>query len=232
MSSGGTSPSGDRRALADLRVSYDAGQLSVDDLTGNPLRQFLRWLQEARAAGVAEVNAMILGTVDTDGQPSARTVLLKGVDERGFTFYTNLESRKGAELAATGRASLVFPWYPMHRQVVVIGAAELVPRDEVDAYFATRPRDSQLGAWTSRQSAVIDSRSVLDTRFAQLEERFPEGTAIPTPQFWGGWLVRPLTVEFWQGRTSRLHDRLRFRSLAQRADLGHDAHWTVERLSP
>lgn len=232
MSSGSAPPPDDLQGLAEMRLSYDLGELSIDDLLPTPLLQFRSWLVDARASGVAEANAMVLGTVAADGQPSARTVLLKGADERGFTFYTNLESRKGGELAATPRASLVFPWYPLHRQVVVVGAAELLPRAEVDTYFGSRPRGSQLGAWTSRQSAVIENRDVLDACFAELQTRFPAGTEIPTPEFWGGWLVRPLTIEFWQGRVSRLHDRLRFRAVRPGADLARDRDWLVERLAP
>jgi len=214
----------------ELRVSYEQGTLAEADLAGSPLEQFRRWFDEACAAGVAEPNAMVLGTA-ADGQPSARTVLLKGVDERGFVFFTNLTSRKGVELAANPRASLVFPWLALHRQVIVIGRALLVSRAETAAYFHSRPRDSQLGAWASRQSEVIADRRVLDERAAATRERFP-GT-VPVPDFWGGVLLAPATVEFWQGRPSRLHDRLRYRwrGPAESVDLGAE-DWAVERLSP
>lgn len=210
----------------------NAGALILGDLRSTPLDQFESWFAEATAAGLAEPNAMVLGTADVDGQPSARTVLLKGVDDRGFTFFTNLESQKGTDLAANPRLSLVFPWHAVHRQVVVIGGAVLLGRDEVETYFATRPRGSQLGAWASRQSTVIDDRCVLDERVASLASRYPEGTPIPAPDFWGGWLVRPRTVEFWQGRDSRLHDRLRFRAVAENCSMAAVADWLVERLSP
>lgn len=217
--------------IADLRVSYELGSLEEADLDPAPLTSFRRWFAEAVDAGLDEPNAMVLGTADASGAPSSRTVLLKDVDARGFVLYTNLASRKGRELAANPRASLCFPWYAMHRQVVVIGRGELVPREEVEAYFRSRPRASQLGAWTSRQSEVIAAREVLDERHAELEARFA-GSDVPVPEFWGGWLVRPATVEFWHGRTSRLHDRLRYRALHDEAALDDAAGWRLERLSP
>ena len=210
----------------------NAAELREQDLAGSPLEQFQAWFAEALTAGFPEPNAMVLSTVSADGQPSSRTVLLKGVDERGFSFFTNLTSRKGTELANNPRMSLVFPWYALQRQVVVVGRVDLLSRDEVAEYFASRPRGSQLGAWASHQSQVIDGREVLERRVVEVEARFPEGTSVALPDFWGGWLVRPQTVEFWQGRQSRLHDRLRFRSVAEVADLGHADDWTVERLSP
>ena len=220
----------DQRDLRELRVHYDKGTLSEGDLGETPLEQFRSWFADAAAAGLAEPNAMVLATVSSDGVPSARTVLLKDVDARGFAFYTNLASRKGTELASTRRASLVFPWYDLHRQVVVIGETVEVPREEAAEYFASRPRESRLGAWTSRQSQVIADRSVLDDRFAELTARFPGD--VPLPDFWGGWIVRAQTVEFWQGRESRLHDRLRFRRTRTDAALDDAAGWIVERLSP
>lgn len=217
--------------IADLRVTYDTGGLEPTGLPAAPLAAFRAWFDEALAAGLPEPNAMTLATATPDGVPSARTVLLKDVDARGFILYTNLTSAKGRELAANPRAGLVFPWFAMHRQVVVAGSVEPVSREEAEAYFHSRPRESQLGAWTSRQSSVIPDRSVLEQRYVALEERF-DGGPVPLPEFWGGWLVRPSSVEFWQGRPSRLHDRLRFRAHAQGAALDDASAWTLERLSP
>lgn len=220
------------RRLADLRMSYDVGALREADLDRTPLGQFQHWLDEAVAAGGPDPNGLVLAT-SVDGQPSARSVLLKEADSRGFAFYTNLGSRKSAELAANPRASMVFPWYAMHRQVVVVGDVELLPRDEVEAYFASRPHDSKLGAWASKQSSVIPDRGVLASAFAQLQAQYPDDVEVPVPEWWGGWLVRPQTVEFWQGQPSRLHDRLRFRFVGEgHPDLADPAHWIVERLSP
>ncbi len=221
------------RRLADLRVSYDTGALVESDLASSPLEQFRSWFEAAAQAGMPEPNAMVASTAASGAQPSSRTVLLKDVDERGFSFYTNLGSRKSSELGANPGVSLVFPWFAMHRQVVVVGRAELIGRAEVEAYFASRPRGSQLGAWSSRQSTVIADRSTLEDEYARLATQYPEGTPIPAPDFWGGWLVRPITVEFWQGRVSRLHDRLRFRAVADSSpSLAIPEDWVVERLSP
>jgi len=204
-----------------MRKEY-AGGLREDDLAGDWAAQFSRWLAEAVAFGMPEPNAMIVATASPEGRPSARTVLLKGVDERGFTFYTNYGSRKGREASANPFASVVFPWYPMHRQVVVCGPLVRVDRAESEAYFAIRPRDSQLGAWASNQSQVLADRVDLERAFAEAATSFPE--EIPAPPNWGGLRVVPETVEFWQGRPSRLHDRLRYRKVAK--------GWTIERLAP
>lgn len=212
-----------------MRLAYDRGTLVETDLAPDPLAQFRSWLADAVAEGIVEPNAMVLSTVSAEGVPSARTVLLKDADARGFAFYTNLRSRKGRELAATRRAACVFPWLPLHRQVVVIGSTVEVPREEAADYFASRPHGSRLGAWASRQSEVIDDRAVLDERHAELLERFPGD--VPLPDFWGGWIVVPDTVEFWQGRDSRLHDRLRYRRL-RKGGLDDSGAWVVERLSP
>lgn len=212
-----------------MRLAYDRGTLVEADLAPDPLAQFRRWLADAVAEGIVEPNAMVLSTVSADGVPSARTVLLKDADARGFAFYTNLRSRKGREIEATRRASCVFPWLPLHRQVVVIGSAIEVPRAEAADYFASRPHGSRLGAWASRQSEVISDRAVLDERHADLLERFTGD--VPLPDFWGGWIVVPDTVEFWQGRESRLHDRLRYRRVRD-GGLDDAGAWVVERLSP
>jgi pyridoxamine 5'-phosphate oxidase len=212
--------------LAGMRRRYleKGGELRRADLAGDWLTQFRAWFAATGDAGLAEPNAMILGTADADGRPSARTVLLKGVDEAGFVFYTNYTSRKGAELDANPYASLVFPWYEVFRQVVVCGSVERVDRATTEAYFASRPRESQIGAWASAQSRVVPDRDTIDRAEAEVVARF-EGRDVPAPPHWGGLRVRPQTVEFWQGRTGRLHDRLRYRRVT-------GDEWTVERLAP
>jgi pyridoxamine 5'-phosphate oxidase len=212
-----------------MRRDYLAGPaadhgLDETELAPDWLTQFGHWLADAITAELPEPNAMVFATADAAGRPSARTVLLKGYDARGFTLYTNYRSRKGREALENPYASLVFPWFAIRRQVVVCGAVERVERAETEAYFAVRPRDARLGAWASPQSAVIGSRKVLDEAWRELAERWPEGTPVPAPEHWGGLRVIPETVEFWQGRAGRLHDRLRYR----RAESG----WLVERLAP
>jgi pyridoxamine 5'-phosphate oxidase len=215
-------------------VSYDAGVLDESHLRSTPLAQFRVWFDDAVGAGMPEPNAMVVATASATGQPSARTVLLKDADARGFAFYTNLGSRKSRELVENPTASCVFPWFAMHRQVVVVGAVEPIARAEAAEYVASRPHGSRLGAWASRQSTEIDGRAGLEGRYAQLQEQYPEGSVVPLPEFWGGWLIRPESVEFWQGRESRLHDRLRFRpsDAVERPGLDDPSAWMVERLSP
>lgn len=209
--------------VADLRESYERGALDHADLPDDPLALFAAWFADARASGTPEPNAMTLATVGPGGAPSARVVLLKGLDE-GFVFYTNRESRKGRELDEAGRAALVFWWPPLERQVRVEGHAERIDEAASDAYFQSRPRSSRLGAWASPQSDEIPDRSVLDTRLSDAAARFADGE-VERPPFWGGYRVVPEAVEFWQGRPSRLHDRLVYR----REDAGA---WTVARLAP
>jgi pyridoxamine 5'-phosphate oxidase len=221
---GRTSGAGGR--LADLRQVYRQGALSESDLAGTWWEQFGRWLADAvESQLLVEPNAMVLATADPDGRPSARTVLLKDYDRRGFVFYTNYRSGKGRELAANPRAALVFAWVPMERQVIVGGAAERVGREDTSGYFATRPYGSQLAAWASPQSEVLPSRQPLDDAVAEAAARWPVGTTVPPPAHWGGFRVVPEAVEFWQGRPDRLHDRLRYRRTA-------DGGWVVERLAP
>jgi pyridoxamine 5'-phosphate oxidase len=213
----------DGRELSDLRREYAAGGLGEDDLETEPVAMFRRWMHDAVTAGLHEPNAFVLGTVSADRLPTSRIVLLKGLDERGFVFFTNYRSRKGAELAENPRCALLFPWHPLERQVRVEGLATRLSAAENDAYFATRPRASQIGAWASPQSEVVTDRASLDARYSEVASRF--GSAeIPRPEHWGGYCVEPGSVEFWQGRLGRMHDRLRFR----RTDVG----WVVERLAP
>ncbi|PYC85473.1 pyridoxamine 5'-phosphate oxidase [Streptomyces tateyamensis] len=207
-----------------MRRQYAEEGITEADLAPDPVTQFTRWFGQAERAGFLEPNAMVLSTADAAGRPSSRTVLLKGYDQRGFVFFTNYGSRKGTELGANPFASLLFPWHSIDRQVIVSGAVERTGRDETAAYFRTRPHGSQLGAWASEQSSPVASREVLEQRFAELESRYPEGEGVPVPPFWGGFRVVPQTVEFWQGRPNRLHDRLRYTAAAD--------GWTVERLCP
>lgn len=210
--------------VAALRREYTLTGLAENDLAPTWHDQFQRWLADAVAAGLTEPNAVVLATATPDGAPSARTVLLKAVDARGLVLFTNLTSRKGRELAANPRAALVVPWVPLERQVVVTGAVEQVTRGQTAAYFHSRPRSAQIGAWVSRQSSVVASRQVLKERQRELELRFADAE-VPVPDFWGGLRLVPATVEFWQGRPSRLHDRLQFRAVG-------GGGWVIERLSP
>ncbi len=198
--------------------------LAEDMLAGDPMAQFGSWLADAEAAGLPEPNAMVLSTVSAGGWPQSRSVLLKAYGADGFTFYTNRTSGKGADLAACPRASLLFPWYGLRRQVIIQGAVAPLSQAASEPYFHSRPRGSQIGAWVSRQSTVISSRAVLDERRAELARRWPGPEPVPMPEFWGGYQVRHEIVEFWQGRADRLHDRLRYRR--------EGSGWLIERLSP
>ncbi len=218
--------------LAGMRVSYDAGELRRRDLHPTPLAQFLAWLGEVTDARLPEPNAMILATADATGVVSARTVLLKAADPRGFAFFTNYTSRKASALAQNPRASLVFPWFALHRQVTVIGSVQKLPAPETADYFRSRPRGSQIAAWASRQSSALESRTQLDDRLAELQRRWPEGTEVPIPDFWGGYLLRAESVEFWHGRVSRMHDRLRFEAVGNDVSLDDPKSWQVQRYSP
>jgi len=210
--------------IAGLRLDYRHADLVEADADADPIGQFGRWFEEARSAGVIEPNAMTLATVGADGQPSARVVLLKGYGPAGFTFYSNYESRKGQELAAEPRAALVFLWKELERQVRIEGAVDRVGREETEAYFRSRPRGSQMGALLSPQSRPVGSREVLETAFAEAEERLA-GAEVPVPGWWGGYRLVPSLVEFWQGRPGRLHDRLRYRP-------GGKGEWEIDRLAP
>ena len=220
---------------ADMRISYDKDQLNETDLASTPLAQFTKWLSEAVAVGkdeLIEPNAMVIAVRSQDDVISTRSVLLKGIDARGLTFYTNYGSTKADAIAANSQVSITFPWYPLHRQVNIVGTATKVSREESAAYFDTRPHGSKLGAIVSAQSSVIDSREVLETRMAELEAQYPEGTDVPLPDVWGGYLITVSAMEFWQGRRSRLHDRLRFVKSGSSSDLSDPTAWKVIRLSP
>jgi pyridoxamine 5'-phosphate oxidase len=212
-----------QKSVAELRKEYTQGGLSEDEAGNDPIALFRAWFDAALAAELPEPNAFTLATATPDGHPSARIVLLKGFDERGFTFFTNYNSRKGREIAANPAVALVFLWHEFERQVRIEGFATPVTPEESDEYFRIRPLGSRLGAWASPQSAVISSREFLETQHAELLARYPDGQ-VPRPPHWGGYRVAPEVIEFWQGRPSRLHDRIRFR----KAESG----WIRERLAP
>jgi pyridoxamine 5'-phosphate oxidase len=215
----------DDASLESLRQEYTAAGLAEEDLAGDPFTQFSRWMRQAHEAELWEPNAMVLSTVGADGLPSSRMVLLKGMGSDGFVFYTNYRSRKAIELDANPRCCLLFPWHALQRQVRIEGVAERVSRQVSDAYFAGRPRGSQLGALASPQSAVVPDRASLDHAYAEAADRWPAPGPIPRPEHWGGYRVAVVGMEFWQGRAGRMHDRLRFRRTPADA-------WLVERLAP
>lgn len=210
--------------LQRLRREYLRGGLNLEDLSANPIDQFEVWMEQAVQAEIADPTAMVLATASPDGQPSQRIVLLKGLDERGFVFYTNRTSRKGRELAENPKVSLHFPWHALERQVDVCGVAEPLSREDSERYFRSRPKESQLSAWASHQSRPVASREALMAHFRDLEKQF-EGREIPLPEFWGGYRVRPQQMEFWQGGAHRLHDRFEYNQQP-------DGNWTIDRLEP
>ncbi|WP_039916360.1 pyridoxamine 5'-phosphate oxidase [Cellvibrio mixtus] len=210
--------------LEDFRREYTQGGLDFADLAANPFAQFNLWMEQTIKSGIPDPNAMTIATVDATGQPSQRIVLLKHMDEKGFVFYTNLNSRKAQDLKQNPKISLHFPWYFLERQVKVCGVAEQLSTAEVLKYFVTRPRDSQLGAWASQQSKPISSRALLMQQFESMKNKFAKGE-VPLPDFWGGFRVKPHQIEFWQGGAARLHDRFEYK-------LQQDRTWLIQRLEP
>jgi pyridoxamine 5'-phosphate oxidase len=210
--------------IADIRRSYTMDKLDMDKLNADPFLQFEAWLKDAVAAELPDPTAMCVATVDASGQPSQRLVLLKDVSSKGFVFYTNLGSRKASELEHNPKVCLHFPWHPLERQVIVYGTAERVPTSQVMSYFLSRPKESQLAAWASEQSRSVSTRQVLMQKFAEIKHKFEQGE-VPVPSFWGGFLVKPHQIEFWQGGEHRLHDRFMYKQQA-------DSSWAIERLCP
>jgi pyridoxamine 5'-phosphate oxidase len=213
------------RDVESWRREYEHRGLDVPDLPHDPIAGFLEWMDAAQTAGLHEPNAMVVSTVSAAGEPSSRMVLLKTVDQRGFVFYTNLKSRKGEDLVARPAVALLFPWHPLERQVRIEGTASVVEPAEADAYFATRPRGSQIGAWASPQSQVVPGREFLTDRYVYESDRFGDSDAVPRPPHWSGFLVRPHLMEFWQGRPGRMHDRLVYSRVDENT-------WSVGRLAP
>ncbi|MGZ4671170.1 MAG: pyridoxamine 5'-phosphate oxidase [Ilumatobacteraceae bacterium] len=210
---------------ASRRVDYETAGLDVGDVDSDPLVQWQQWYDQAVQAGCVEPHAFVLSTVDSEGWPQSRYLLVRGADQRGFSFFTNYESSKSAQLSAEPRAAMLFTWLQLHRQVRVAGVVERLPDAESDEYYHSRPRSSQIGAWASPQSQVLPSREFLEERVAQFDQTFAGVDEVPRPAYWGGWMLRAVSFEFWQGRPSRLHDRLRYRR-------GADNEWVIERLAP
>ena len=217
----------DNTDFATERREFQHGELRREQLDADPVRQFTAWLTQAREAHTSDATAMTLATVDSSGQPFQRMVLLKGLDERGFVFFTNLESRKAAQIADNAKVCLHFAWLAMDRQVIIRGQARRLTRIEDARYFLTRPRESQLAAWASQQSHPVTARRLLMEKFLEIKQRFSEGE-VPLPHFWGGYRVEPEVIEFWQGRENRLHDRFEYR----RGEGAGEGCWSIERLSP
>ncbi|WP_350999209.1 MULTISPECIES: pyridoxamine 5'-phosphate oxidase [unclassified Shewanella] len=209
--------------LSDIRREYTQGGLRRANLPVNPMDLFEQWMQQAKDAQLTDPTAMCVATVDEDGQPFQRIVLLKKFDDNGFVFFTNLESRKAKQIATNSKVSLLFPWHPLERQVAVLGQAEPLSMLDVAKYFMSRPKDSQIAAWVSKQSSKISARQALEGKFAEMKAKFAQGE-VPLPKFWGGYLVRPASIEFWQGGEHRLHDRFIYTKT--------DADWNIDRLAP
>ena len=219
-------------SLASRRKEYETAGLDVGDLAADPLEQWHRWFEQATEAGCVEPNAFVLSTVGADGAPQSRYLLARGADDRGISFFTNYESAKGRELSAQPRVAMLFTWLQLHRQVRVSATVERLPEAESDAYFASRPRASQIGAWASAQSTVLADRAELEARVAEMDARFADHEQVPRPPHWGGFCARVHEWEFWQGRPSRLHDRLRYRRPAAGGATPSGTGWILERLSP
>jgi len=214
----------DKDTIANMRRSYGESGLSESEIDSNPIQQFRSWLKDAAENPIViEANAMVLSTV-VDSQPTSRTVLLKDVTEAGFTFFTNYNSTKSTAITGNEKVSLLFPWYPLERQVKILGSASKISDAESDAYFATRPWSSKIGAWASDQSAPLSSRTELESKWSEFAAKYPEGSEVPRPSHWGGFLVTPISIEFWQGRYSRLHDRIRYTKTG--------SEWKIQRIYP
>lgn len=211
---------------ASRRADYESEGLDVADVDLDPIVQWQQWYDQAARADCVEPNAFVLSTIDLEGWPQSRYLLARGADERGFSFFTNYESSKSTQLSAEPRAAMLFTWLQLHRQVRVVGFVERLPEGESDEYYGSRPRASQIGAWSSPQSQVLPDRASLEVRVAQFEQTFANVESVPRPAYWGGWMLRPVAFEFWQGRPSRLHDRVRYRQDPA------DGSWVIERLAP
>ena len=211
-------------SIADIRAEYSKHTLDISDVQGDPIEQFQLWFDEANKVEISEVNAMHLSTVNPNGMPSSRIILLKGIENNGFVFFTNYQSDKGKDLDANPAAALLFFWKELERQVRIQGHVEKISKDDSEQYFQSRPKGSQIGAWTSPQSTVIESRELLEEREKAIAEKYKDEEVLPKPEQWGGYILKPICIEFWQGRPNRLHDRILYSQV--------DGHWKINRLAP